>query len=243
MCGRYTLISSEQELIEAFELAEGTGLPALPPRFNVAPTQDVPVIRVVKQGEGRGLHLMRWGLIPSWAKDASIGSRMINSRAETAAEKPSFRTALRRRRCLIPCSGFYEWQAVAGKGGESDKGGKSGKAGQQKQPYYIRRRDGALMALAGLWERWCSPDGEEIESCTILTTEANELIRPLHDRMPVILRVEDFSLWLDPLMQDVRQLEPLLRPTPSEELTAYPVGRQVGNPRIDDSSCIEPISY
>lgn len=232
MCGRYTLISSERELVEVFDIAPGAHQVALPPRFNIAPSQDVPVIRIIKQGVGRELHLVRWGLVPSWARDPMVGNRMINARSETAAQKPSFRAALRARRCLIPCTGFYEWQPVASRGGAR---------AQRKQPYYICRLDGGLLPLAGLWERWQSSVGEVIESCTILTTEANALLRPLHDRMPVILPPEHFALWLDPAEQDVRLLEPLLKPLPEVGLVAYPVGSQVGNPRNNDPSCIEPV--
>jgi putative SOS response-associated peptidase YedK len=164
-------------LAEIFGLSEP---PAIPARYNIAPTQQVAVIRRRAEG-GNRLDFLRWGLIPSWAKEPSIGSRMINARSETIDEKASFRAAFKSRRCLVLASGFYEWEEVAGK----------------KVPRYLRLKDGAPMVFAGLWECWKAPDGEIIESCTILTTTANSLIEALHDRMPVILKPEDFAVWLD----------------------------------------------
>jgi putative SOS response-associated peptidase YedK len=167
MCGRFALFASGEEVAQRFQLSE---TPLFDPRYNIAPTQTVPAVRA---GDGgRYLSLLRWGLIPSWSSDPKIAYKLTNARSETAASKPSFRSAFKQRRCLIPASAFYEWQKVSAK---------------IKQPYCIRPRDGGLFAFAGLWERWNDPAGETVESCTILTTEANELMRPLHDRMPVIL--------------------------------------------------------
>ena len=160
-------------------------------------------------GAARELALLRWGLIPHWAKEEKIGYRMINARAETVAEKPSFRVALRRRRCLIPATGFYEWKAVPG----------------GKQPYNIQLVDGGLFAFAGLWERWQGDAGQVVESCTIIVTEANKAISPIHDRMPVILDPSDYKSWLDPQLQDSASLQPLLRPCPPNRINSYPVSR------------------
>ena len=167
---------------------------------------------------------LRWGLIPHWARDPSIGNRMINARAETVGEKPAFRSAFRSRRCLVPSSGFYEWK--------KEEGG--------KQAYFIRPRGRSSFAFAGLWERWQGPEGSLVESCTLITTEANELISHLHDRMPVILPPSEYALWLDPGIPDGRRLIPLLQPSPTMELEAFPVGAIVNNPKMDDSRCIAP---
>lgn len=223
MCGRFTLITPAQVLAEQFELVE---IPALSPRYNVAPTQPVAAVRQPPGNERRELAMLRWGLVPFWAKDPAIGSRMINARSETAAEKPSFRAAFQQRRCLVLADGFYEWQRL-------ERG---------KQPFYIRLRDERPFAFAGLWEHWEGGDGMVIDSCTVLTTEPNELVRPLHNRMPVILAPEDYSRWLDPGLQKADLLQPLLRPYPSEGMHAYPVDTWVNNPRNDDLQCIEPLA-
>jgi putative SOS response-associated peptidase YedK len=230
MCGRYTLTVLQQQLADEFELYE---LEAFEPRYNIAPTQEAPIVRVAEHHKNRELVIHKWGLIPHWAKDPSIGNRMINARAETAAEKPAFRTALRRQRCLVPCSGFYEWKALDEASGRGQ--------GSKKQPYYIRRGDERIFAFAGLWDRWRSPDGEEIGSFTILTTEPNELMRDLHNRMPVIIAREYYALWLDGATQDPAQLAPLLRPCPADELVAYPVSTRVNNPKFEDPSCIQAV--
>ncbi|MCA9916322.1 MAG: SOS response-associated peptidase, partial [Anaerolineales bacterium] len=189
-------------------------------------TQPVAAIRLDKEGE-RDFTFFHWGLIPSWAKDPTIGSRMINARSETVTEKPSFRTAFKRRRCLIPADGFYEWQ----------------KLGSGKQPMFIRPAEGEErpFALAGLWEFWSDPDGGTIQSCTILTTSPNELMAPIHNRMPVIIEPEDFDLWLNP-EPDPEQGLHLLRPYPAEKMAAYPVSTVVNNPRNDVPDCIQPIA-
>ncbi len=224
MCGRYTLRASGERLAEAFGLSE---VPSLFPRYNIAPTQAVPVIRVLRANpatKGRELVPLRWGLIPSWADDPAIGNRLINARSETVADKPSFRGAFRNRRCLIPADGFYEWK----------------KAGKAKQPVYVQRRNGMPFAFAGLWEQW-EREGEVIESCAVITTAANELMAEFHDRMPVILDPKDYDLWLDAAVHDPKLLVPLLRPYPSDQLVAYPVSQTVNNPRHEGPGCVEPM--
>jgi putative SOS response-associated peptidase YedK len=216
MCGRFLLFSDAPTLAGLFDLA---GFPELAPRYNIAPTQ--PVVAVRSGEAGRQLVRLRWGLVAPWAKDTKVAP--INARAETAADKPMFRAALRKRRCLVPASGFYEWLALAG--------------GKRKQPYCFRPGDERPWAFAGLWERWQGPDGP-VESCAILTTAANEVVRPVHDRMPVILPRQHWAAWLDPQAQDAGQLVPLLRPYPADALSAYPVGLAVNNPRNDRPECL-----
>ena len=222
MCGRYTLSSKGDELGLLFDLQE---VPELPLRYNIAPTQEAAVVRVERPGEPRRLDLLRWGLIPYWAKEASIGNRMINARSEGVAEKPAYRWSFRKQRCLIPTDGFYEWKKEVG----------------GKQPYLIRRKDGKPFAFAGLWARWRDPDKRPVDSFTILTTDANELIRPLHNRMPVILERKDFDLWLDPAIEDQDRLQPLLVPANSESMESFPVSRSVNSPANDSAECIEPL--
>jgi putative SOS response-associated peptidase YedK len=222
MCGRFTLTTSRKQVAEQFPLFE---VPDLEPRFNIAPTQPVAAARVLAEPERREVVLLRWGLIPSWADDPAIGNRLLNARAETVADKPSFRSAYRKRRCLIPADGFYEWQ----------------KLGKQKQPYFIHLRDGALFAFAGLWEHW-ERDGQPVESCTILTTTANELVRPLHERMPVIIEPRDYPRWLDPGNQTAAGLDVLLRPYPAEAMGLYAVSTHVNNPRHEDAECLKPLA-
>jgi putative SOS response-associated peptidase YedK len=187
------------------------------------PTQAVLAVRTGKEGKPE-LARLRWGLVPAWAADLSVGNRLINARAETVKEKPAFRAAFQRRRCLVLTDGFYEWQKTDSK---------------HKQPYYFRLRDGSLFAFAGLWERWDRGD-DPVESCALVTTGANDLMQPVHDRMPVILPKAEYEHWLDPTAKDLPQLQGLLRPYPSEKLTAYPVGKHVNNPRHDDALCIAP---
>lgn len=243
MCGRYTLTAVDEQLTREFDLAIDASWPL--PRYNIAPTQTAPVVRVADDGATRRLALHRWGLIPFWAKDESIGHRTINARSEEAANKPSFREAMRRRRCLVPCTGFYEWKAaetIADKTPSGRGGTKSGRGkGAKKQPYYIRRNDECVFTLAGLWERWRSPGGESIDSYTILTTAPNWLIAPLHDRMPVILDRADYDLWLDTRVQDVAGVLPLLQPFPVDDLVAYPVGLGVNSPSNDNPLCIQEL--
>ncbi len=224
MCGRYTLRTPAQDIADFFELDE---VPDLAPRFNIAPTQAVAAVRRSADSRGRHLALLHWGLIPSWADDPKIGYSTINARAETVSSKPSFRSAFKKRRCLIAADGFYEWQ----KTGDKNK----------KQPFLIHRRDAGPFALAGLWERW-KRDELVIESCTIIVTEPNELVRPIHDRMPVILSPQDFDLWLDPAVDDVGRLEALLRPAPAADLEAIAVSTRVNNPASDVPECVVPLA-
>ncbi len=222
MCGRFSLAAKTQQLAEAFA---GVEFPAgVSPRYNIAPTQPVAVIANTGQNK---LDFFLWGLIPSWAKDPAIGQQMINARAETLAEKPSFKAAYRRRRCLILADGFYEWRK------EAD--------GKTKTPLHIGLESGQPFALAGLWERWASPMGDEILSCTIITTSPNELMAAIHNRMPVILPPEAYALWLDPAERAATELAPLLRPFPAELMHAYPVSKLVNNPRNDSPACIERV--
>ena len=220
MCGRFTLFD------EIGALAKEFGVPVrleLAPQYNIAPTRQVAAVRTRSGEGGREFVLLRWGLIPSWAKDPSMGARMINARVETARVKPAFRDLFRRRRCIVPASGFYEWQ----------------KRGRVKQPYHIRLREGNVMAIAGLWDRWEGPGAAPIESCTLLTTEANELVAPLHDRMPVILSPENYDRWLDPSVTDPAAVRTLLAPLPPDRMIALPVSRRVNDPSADDASLLE----
>jgi putative SOS response-associated peptidase YedK len=227
MCGRFTLVTAEQDLAVQFNLPE---VPALEPRYNIAPTQPVAAVRITPEADQRELVMLRWGLVPFWADDPKIGARMINARSETVAEKPAFRAAFRRRRCLVLADGFYEWQKQNG----------------AKQPYYIQMADRGAFAFAGLWELWKrkGDDDDEIvvESCTVLTTQPNALVRDVHNRMPVILKPEDYELWLDPQVQDADVLKPLLGVYPAEQMAAYPVSRWVNKPQHDDPACIEPLA-
>lgn len=211
MCGRYTLITDISRIAESFGVA-----PTLEaqPRYNIAPTQDI--VAILNNGSPH-LSLLRWGLIPAWAKDETIGSRMINARAETLAEKPSFRGLLRGKRCLVVADGFYEWQAE----------------GKSKTPMYITLQDGQPFAFAGLWDLWKSPDGRQVQSCTIVTTEPNELMAPIHNRMPAILRPKAYEDWLNPQLRDEQVLTHLLKPYPTELMKARAVSKLVNNPRND----------
>jgi putative SOS response-associated peptidase YedK len=250
MCGRFTLRTPAPVLIAHFDLdvRGDRQLPLFEARYNIAPTQDVLIVRADPDDGRRIAMMVRWGLIPAWSTDpkAVAGPPMINARAETLAEKPMFRSAVRRRRCLIPADGFFEWQ--------KSSGGARGK----KQPFYIHRPDHAPFAFAGLWEMWSmrsvepspnpslrgrgndEPDAPlVIESCTIVTTEANDTLRELHDRMPVVLAPCDYSAWLDPKTDDPAALQHLLAPCGSEELVAEPIGTHVNKVANDDSKCIE----
>jgi putative SOS response-associated peptidase YedK len=215
MCGRFTLSTPADRLAKFFRL---DSFPELLPRYNVAPSQPIPVVRL---HPGRELALLRWGLVPSWAKDPKAG--VANARSETVAEKPTFRGAFRERRCLVPADGFYEWKP----------------AGKHKQPFAIRMRDGEPFAFAGLWEEWVSPDGEVLQTTAVLTTDANAVVRPVHDRMPVIVPPEGFDAWLDPAT-DASLLRDLLRPYPAETMTAFPVSTWVSNPKHEGPRCLEP---
>jgi putative SOS response-associated peptidase YedK len=218
MCGRYTLKTPTGVLAEWFEVEESPS--SLIPSYNIAPTQEVAA--VVEEDDKRKLEMFRWGLIPSWAKDPAIGNKMINARAETVSEKPSFRSAFKKRRCLILADGFYEWQ-------KTDSG---------KQPFYIHMEDGSPFAFAGLWEDW--KNGEEIRSCAIITTDANDLMSEIHHRMPVILPPENYGAWLDPDFDEKEPLTALLKPYPSDEMEAYAVSRRVNKPSNNEPSVVEP---
>ena len=199
-------------------------MPGLLPRYNIAPTQTAGVIRNTETA--RRLNSLRWGLVPSWAEDSGIGSRMINARSESVAEKPAFRRAVRFRRCIVPASGFYEWKTE----------------GSRKIPHYIHPVDNCtVIGLAGIWESWKTPDGSSLETFAILTTSANPLIAPIHDRMPVILPPDSYGLWLDQAMTDPKQLTFLYVPYPADLLILHPVSTQVNSPRTDHPGCIEPI--
>jgi putative SOS response-associated peptidase YedK len=248
MCGRFSLRARLAELAEHFEIPEAE-LPPLLARYNIAPAQPVLAIRSRAESPAprREAVLLRWGLIPSWANDPAIGSRLINARAEGLADKPSFRTALRRRRCLIVADGFYEWRNLnAPLEGDSPilalkKSGPPPRRGEKtkKQPYFIHFRDDRPCAFAGLWETWEGPDHAAVESCTIITTAANALLRPIHDRMPVILPPLHYPRWLDPMLQTPDDLVPHLVPFAPDELEAYPVGPTVNRATCDVPECAE----
>ena len=223
MCGRVTIQTPALAIAREFALT-GVRTAIERPRYNLAPTQQMPV--VLNDGE-RLLDTARWGLIPSWAKEAAIGSKLINARAETVAEKPSFRSAFKRRRCLVLVDGWYEWK-------QSTK---------PKTPYLFRRQDGRPFALAGLWEDWTAPDtGEVVRSCTILTTSPNAVMAPIHDRMPVILDAEAQSIWLRPEPQEASVLQPLLVPDAHSPLELWEVSRVVNSPTNDVAACVERVA-
>lgn len=217
MCGRYAITLPPKAMRELFGYLDEPDFPA---RYNIAPSQPVPVI--IREGGQRRFLLVRWGLVPSWAKEMPQ-SILINARAETIAEKPSFRGAFRHRRALMPADGFYEWTAE-GRG--------------PKQPYFIRRRDGAPFAMAALWEHWMDPHGSELDTCAVVTTEANATLMPIHHRMPVILHEKDWNLWLDPAATE-KELLALLRPAPDDLLEAIPVSIRINRAANDDPSLIE----
>lgn len=220
MCGRFCIIFSYDELLAYFNLVTGK----VEPRYNVAPSQEIPAVRV-EQG-ARTLAALRWGLVPSWSKEPAPGFSTINARSETAHTSPAFRSPFRHRRCLIPASGFFEWK----------------REGKQKKPWYIHRKDGRPLAFAGLWEHWSNLDGSQtLETCAILTTAANEAVAALHDRMPVILEPGDFDLWLDPAEWNHDRLAPILCPAGNDLLAMYPVSRYVNKPANEGPECIAPL--
>ena len=224
MCGRYTRKEQIEALVEVLKAVIQCDLK---PRYNIAPSQMVACVRHAPENEHRECVLLKWGLIPSWAKDPSIGYKMINARAETVADKPSFRKAFKHQRCLVIADGFYEWK----------------REGKAKQPYYIRFKDSRPFAFAGLWESWkdkSKEDSPKIDSCTIITTEANEFMESIHHRMPVILDPQNYDAWLDPALQDPALLTTLLITNQSDEMEAFPISTRVNNPRFDGPECIEP---
>lgn len=221
MCGRYTITVNPETVQQELGLAS---MPAdFQPRYNVAPTQPV---AVVADAEGRRAEMMRWGLIPSWAKDIEIGSKMINARSETITEKPSFRNAFMKRRCLVLADGFYEWQKGGGPRGRS-------------QPYYFKLEDGQPFAFAGLWEFWKSPQGEAIRSCTIITCPANDIVRPVHERMPVMLTGDALWAWMEGT--SAADLQAMLKPYPPQKMHSYPVAPLVNRPELDSSELVQPV--
>lgn len=222
MCGRINLTSAPHVLAERFYLDIA---PDLVPRYNIAPSQDLAAVLPNPRSEGRVLRMLRWGLVPPWSKGPETGPKLINARSETVREKPAFRDSFARRRCLVPVNGFYEWQ-------KRDGG---------SQPFLFRRRDHDVFALAGIWERWEYPGGKALETCSILTTAANGVMRPIHHRMPVIVPESDWRLWfsLDEAQQEA--VLGLLKPAPADLLIAHPVSRRVNSPAHDDPSLVEPV--
>jgi putative SOS response-associated peptidase YedK len=221
MCGRYTIIASPEAIRVLFRYQEQ---PNFPPRYNVAPTQPIAIVRLM-DGK-RHFALVRWGLLPSWVKDPNAFTLLINARGETAAKKPAFRAAMKRRRCLIPADGFYEWKA----------------AGTRKQPYFIRAKSGGPFAFAGLWETWTGPNGEELETAAIVTTTANRTLAPIHDRMPVVVPPEAFELWLDCANVDPATASALIVPAPENLLEAYPVTTDVNRTANDNPRLVKPLA-
>jgi putative SOS response-associated peptidase YedK len=222
MCGRYVLKAALPDIARMLGMDVDV---ALEPRYNIAPTTPVPACRM-QEPDRKELTLLRWGLIPHWAKQADGGYRMINARAETVAEKPAFRSPLRNRRCLIPADGYYEWKSMGGR----------------KQPFYFSMKDGDPFCFAGLWERWQPAEGDAIETCTIITTGANALGAEVHHRMPVIVAPNDYELWLNPRVTQADEVLPLLEPFPPEAMSVYPVSTLVNNARVDEPRCITPLA-
>ena len=223
MCGRYRLSRRKQIVAEYFDSVPGEE--DWNPHYNIAPTQSVPVIRQNPKKPIRELSLMRWGLIPSWAKDSSVAAMMINARSETAGVKPAFRDALKSCRCLIPADGFYEWQ----------------RTGKAKQPYCFEVNEGKLFAFAGIWDRWQDANCNALETCSILTTTPNAVTSAVHDRMPVILDPDSYDLWLDPGMRDVSVASELLKPYDARQMRCYPVGTRINYVSNDDEGCSTPV--
>jgi len=221
MCGRFSL-GATVRVAQVFDLPDWS---EVQPRYNIAPSQDIPAVVQNRETASREVRSLRWGLVPFWAKDSSIGNRLINARAETVATKPAFRKPLRERRCLVPADGFYEWE----------------QQGRRKQPWHIRMRDARPFAFAGLWDRWQPAEGEPLETCTIVTTTPNALVGRIHGRMPVILPRAEYGLWLDPTFQDVERLQAVLRPYSDDEMVAYPVSTQVNNPANDSPDLLAPL--
>lgn len=220
MCGRFAQRTDAKRLAREFKVSD---VPEVEARYNIAPTQDILGIR--RAEDEREAVFLKWGLIPSWAKDSSIGAKLINARSETVMEKPSFREAFKKRRCIIPADGFYEWQRTGGK----------------KQPFFFQMRDKRPFGFAGLWEKWRAEDGQALETCTILTTEANEVLRLVHDRMPVILHPGDYELWLEDDARNVDLMKELLRPYPSSEMVSYPVSTLVNNTSNYGAELLNPV--
>lgn len=222
MCGRIVLSSAPHQLAEQFFLDQ---VPDLEPRYNIAPGQQIAAVVPNPGSEGRLIRMLKWGLELPWARDPRNEPKLINARSETVLDKPAFAEAFRQRRCLVPVDGFYEWQ----------------KRGDGKQPYYFSGRDGRLLALAGIWESRDYPGGHRVHSCSILTTAANRLMRPVHHRMPVIMPAADWKFWLDLPADKAENLRDLLRPLPAELMRSWPVSRQVNSTANDHAGCVEPV--
>jgi len=220
MCGRFTLHTPESQIREVFHLEHSDSL-GLRPRYNIAPSQQVPIVR--DTDTDREMVMAKWGLIPHWSKEAKTKYSTINARIESVAEKPAYRTPFKQRRCLIPADGFYEWKVVDGR----------------KVPHHIRMRDGDVFALAGLWDRW-EGEGESLDSCSIIVMPANEVMKPLHDRMPAIIAPAHYDLWLDSRVTDKDKIMTYLNSAPSSQLMTYPISPWVNSPKHDDERCIEP---
>jgi len=226
MCGRFTLALSPEELAQLMALDAALDLElGLRPRYNIAPSQEIVAAVQDTPDTDRVARTFKWGLVPGWATDPTVGNRMINTRSETAPEKPSFREAYKRRRCLVPAEAFFEWQ----------------RRGDNKQPWLFRVRDEPGFCMAGLWETWRPPEGDPLHTCTILTTAANDLLRPIHDRMPVILHRDDYERWLTAQPDATAGLRDLLSPFPAEAMTAWPVSTLVNSPRNDGPECTLPV--
>jgi len=220
MCGRYVITSSPEAIRALFRYLEQ---PDFPPRYNVAPTQPVPIVRI--QAGARAFALVRWGLIPGWVKDPRDFTLLINARGETVSQKPAFRNAMQRRRCLFPADGFYEWKAD----------------GARRRPYFIRPRNGGPIAFAGLWETWMGPNGEEVETACIVTTTASRTLAPIHDRMPVVIAPEAFDLWLDGARVDAATAAAMIMPAPEDLFVAYEISTAVNRTANDSATLIEPV--
>jgi putative SOS response-associated peptidase YedK len=225
MCGRFAQQTDIQKLAQLFKAH--LKLESLEPRYNIAPAAMAAVIRLIPRQAGRTLETLKWGLVPSWAKDPAIGNHLANARAETVADKPSFHSAFQKQRCLVPVDGFYEWKQDT----------------KPKQPFYFSMKDGQPFALAGLWEYWQPKTGESdsLESFTLITTTPNEVLQPIHDRMPVILDEKDFDTWLDPVLQDVEKLQEYLKPFPAGSMQAWKVSPRVNQVKNEGSDCVRKI--
>ncbi len=226
MCGRARLSSDVSEIKLAFSIPPQRPTPNIPANWNAAPTEDLPVVRYDAKAKERSLDVMRWGLVPYWAKDVKIGYSTINAKAEGIDSRPAFREPFQRRRCLVPFDSFYEWK----------------KLGKERQPYAIALADRRLMAMAGLWDMWRSPAGETVRSFTIVTTAANPLLAPLHERMPVILDPDAWPIWLGEVAADSERLKALLAPYPADRMVVWPVDKRVGNVKNKDAGLVEPVA-
>jgi putative SOS response-associated peptidase YedK len=226
MCGRARLSSDVSEIKLVFSIPSQRPTPNIPANWNAAPTEDLPVVRYDAKAKERSLEVMRWGLVPYWAKDVKIGYSTINAKAEGIDSRPAFREPFQRRRCLVPFDSFYEWK----------------KLGKERQPYAIALADRRLMAMAGLWDMWRSPAGETVRSFTIVTTAANPLLAPLHERMPVILDPDAWPIWLGEVATDSERLKALLAPYPADRMVVWPVDKRVGNVKNKDAGLVEPVA-